>query len=151
MTQNKGGMINDGWTRDKQKPRQLGGVLEIDENLNRQVINCGNWIVQRWIFHWWARSHGTFWFVDLHVDASVVLGPHNFEEGANSASGLALATNDVTHIGWIDVKRNQYAHLINRAIGFDVLGVCHERLYKILNERLIHLLFGHTFSAAGGL
>jgi hypothetical protein len=66
-----------------------------------------------------------------------MLGSDHSQERPNSLGGLTLSANNLPHILWVNVKRNQYAHFINHALGAYVIGVVYQRPYNELHKRCI--------------
>jgi hypothetical protein len=79
----------------------------------------------------------TDWLVDLEVNASIVLGANDLEERADGAGSLALATNDISHVGWINIKRDEHAAFVDRAHCFHSVRIVDDSFDDHLHKHLI--------------
>ena len=111
--------------------------------LNTEVVNRGIGIGRSGGS---LEAAGAFRFVDLEVNASVIFCPNDLQKDADSASGLTLATNDVTHILWIDVEGDENATFIDNTIGLNVFRVVDDLFDHVLDKCLVLFHVGHNCS-----
>jgi hypothetical protein len=71
-------------------------------------------------------AHTSRRFVDLEVNAGVVLHPNNAKECADRLGSVARATNHLAHVVCMEVERQKHTHLINSAADLNCLGVLNQ-------------------------
>lgn len=79
-----------------------------------------------------AGAVAAFRIVDLQVDSGVVFRANNLQESSDRLSGLALASDDVAHIGRIDFESQENSHLVHGSVNFDFVRAADNRLHDHL-------------------
>ena len=86
----------------------------------------------------------TFRFVDLQIDASVILHADNAEQCTNSLCGVAHAADDLSHVLRIDIKCKKYSHVVGTTVYDDLLRFVDEGLYKKLKKFFVAVCLSHN-------
>ena len=80
---------------------------------------------------------------DLEIDSRVILHADDAKEGSDGLGGIALAADDLAHVGWIDIEGEENAHLVHRSIDLYVVRILDQRFYQEVEE--FRVSFYHVY------